>query len=197
MIVRIVVDCKIAVPKKSYGVADDLAVQSSRPVVAIDSDRRSNRQDRAGHLAVRIAVERDCLVIIGRHIEQQALVISAGGRIDPEIWIPVPGYITGGEEKGYIIAVDMAGSTEMDPGAAVHMNLHVVTGQRAAVEAKVSAGEQEFDVICSDLWSQNTQTAFKAVCAGAKNDFTETDKIDPAGMSAGRDDLTTLGISRF
>ena len=197
MIVGIVVDHHISIPCQGDGVADDLAVQSSRPVVTGDRDRRGNRQDRAGHLTGCIAVDLDRLVIAGRHVEQETFIITAGGCIDPEVRVSVPGYISGGQEKGHIIAVDVALSAKVNSTATVDMNHHMVTGQCTAVEPKISAGEQEFDVICSDLWPQNAQTAFKAVCAGAKNDFTETDKIDPAGMSAGRDDLTTLGINGF
>ena len=39
LVIRIKVDHQVSIPCKLYGVADDLAVKSRRPVVAIDRDR--------------------------------------------------------------------------------------------------------------------------------------------------------------
>ena len=197
MIVGIVVDHHVSIPFQPDGVTDDLAVQSVRPVVTIDRDRRGNRQDRAGHLTACIAGDLDLLGIAGGHVEQETFIITAGRCIDPEVWISVPGYISGGEEKGHIIAIDMAAAAKVNSTATADMNHHMVTGQCTTVESKLSVGEQEFDIIRSDLWPQNTQPLFETMRAGAKDDFAKTDEIDPAGMSASRVDRTALGITRI
>ena len=195
LIVGIVVDHHISVSFQPDRIADDLTVQSVRPVVTIDRDRRGNRQDRAGHLTAGIAGDLDLLGIAGWHVEQETFIITTGGCVDPEVWISVPGYISGGEEKGHIIAIDMAAAAKVNSTATADMNHHMVTGQCTTVESKLSVGEQEFDIIRSDLWPQNTQTLFETMRAGVKDNFAETDKIDPAGMSASRDDLTSLRIN--
>ena len=173
MVIGVIVDYHVSVPFQPHGVTDDLAVQSIRPVITVDCYRRGNRQDRAGHLAACIAVDPDLTTIAGWHVEQKTFIISAGRCIQPVFQVTVPPHTSGGEEKGHIIAVDMAGGAKIDPTATVDVDHHVIAGQITAIEPEFTASDQELDTVSNDRSPIKTPTVSEAVCTWPEVSFAD------------------------
>jgi len=104
LIVRVIVDDSGAVTLNIDRIADDLAVQSARPVVAAHRDLRADGDDRTGQLVICIAVDLQGRMVCVRQIDQKTFIRPAGRCEKPVGDGPIPVNTAGGGNEGDTVA---------------------------------------------------------------------------------------------